>query len=643
MRLKNILFTIAATTWLFSSCSEETLVDGPVISGGEEATISATLSINSVETKAAANYEFPQDDAEKKINNYVIAVFDPEKANVVGLSYGEPDAKESFEVEVVAKCYGEKQPILTLVNLPSVQWEACKAYTTYQQFKDLAVEQAGSFKSSELIKIAEQSERLNKGQMNTFDIKVDQLVARVDVSWTFPVEDGASFEISSFTITGINAESDVVLPAGGIVSTNSKNGKSMISSWEKTTEGNISSFSFYTYEKATEGSPVVIEITGLLKESATDEGTPRSFKYELNPVKNAACKTTGLVHGNLYELEGTFDLKERNIKWAYNLAEWKSRTTEVNVEKGNYLLVTPLEITMPNESVNTDITFQSSSDARVDRSDIKVYVKDALVSAPSGISISCSGTNGTITINSPIPDNYVPRVIKFKVRNDNELVSSEITVNQYPPLYLVGRKSAHNPSSGWTNNSMYVFNALVSNLPSALPKYEDLLRNYSVTNDNTYKTLATEALRYLNNEAKFSYPQLDKDGYTINSTENNRLISPRFMLASQYGTTNGESYSWALTRCLGYTEKQSGKDSAYDDWRLPTIAEMYLIDVLQNTKNSVVQMILGGDYYWSAYCYDSYSSKYGAVQMMDPSKKIGNSSYSAAVRCVRDVKDNEMN
>ena len=74
---------------------------------------------------------------------------------------------------------------MTLVNLPSVQWEACKAYTTYQQFKDLAVEQAGSFKSSELIKIAEQSETLNKGQINKFDIKVDQLVARIDVSWKF--------------------------------------------------------------------------------------------------------------------------------------------------------------------------------------------------------------------------------------------------------------------------------------------------------------------------------------------------------------------------------------------------------------------------------------------------------------------------
>ena len=51
MRLKNILFTIAATTWLFSSCSEETLVDGPVISGGEEATISATKYKKNIKTK----------------------------------------------------------------------------------------------------------------------------------------------------------------------------------------------------------------------------------------------------------------------------------------------------------------------------------------------------------------------------------------------------------------------------------------------------------------------------------------------------------------------------------------------------------------------------------------------------------------
>lgn len=630
MKLKNILFTIAATTWLFSSCSEETLVDGPVISGGEEATISATLSINSVETKAAANYEFPQDDAEKKINNYVIVVFDPEKANVVGLSYGEPDAKESFEVEVVAKCYGEKQPILTLVNLPSVQWEACKAYTTYQQFKDLAVEQIGSFKSSELIKIAEQSERLNKGQMNTFDIKVDQLVARIDVSWTFPVEDGASFEISSFTITGINAESDVVLPAGGIVSTNSKNGKSMTSLWEKTTEGNISSFSFYTYEKTTEGSPVVIEITGLLKESVADEGTTRSFKYELNPVKNAACKTTGLVHGNLYELEGTFDLKERNIKWAYNLAEWKSRTTEVNVEKGNYLLVTPLEIMMPNEKENTDIKFQSSSNVRVE--DIKIYVKDEPVSTPSGFSISCSGTNGAIQITSPIPTNFVPRVIKFKVRNENTLSSPEITVYQYPPLYITQHQSGDQPGSGWSNTSMFIFNTLVANY-SALP-YPPERSDY---NRPDYSEKRIEFTNYVRS-AVTGYPLVDENGYTIDTEENNRRVSPRFMLASQHGTNGAGDYDSKRQYCGTYTERDKNNSNIrYSDWRMPTKAELYMIDVLQNLKESSVTSILGGHWYWSA-------QRSSAIKTMDyPKDNSGYSATKAAVRCVRDVKDNEMN
>ena len=58
------------------------------------------------------------------------------------------------------------------------------------------------------------------------------------------------------------------------------------------------------------------------------------FKYELNPVRKAGvCETTGLVHGNLYKLAGTFDLKERNMKWAYSIVDWVPRTTDVNVER----------------------------------------------------------------------------------------------------------------------------------------------------------------------------------------------------------------------------------------------------------------------------------------------------------------------
>lgn len=642
MRLKNILFTIAATTWLFSSCSEETLVDGPVISGGEEATISATLSINSVETKAAANYEFPQDDAEKKINNYVIVVFDPEKANVVGLSYGEPDAKESFEVEVVAKCYGEKQPILTLVNLPSVQWEACKAYTTYQQFKDLAVEQAGSFKSSELIKIAEQSETLNKGQINKFDIKVDQLVARIDVSWKFSAGEEASFDVSSFKITGINPESDVVLPAGGTVCTNSKKNKSMTSSWDKTEEGCISSFSFYTYEKATEGSPIVIEITGVLKESAMDEGMARTFKYELNPVRKAGvCETTGLVHGNLYKLAGTFDLKERNMKWAYSIVDWVPRTTDVNVEKGNYLLVTPLKITMPNKITDDNsIFYQSSSAISISSDEIKVYILKNNQQEPvvniQGISIQDigDGIKGNIKVISPIPVNFLPRVIEFVVRNNNGL-SEKVRIIQYPPLFLSARTTKESVSGSLNNKSMYIVNVLVANLSDIS---STIIKNGSETDKADFNKLSQQYVNYLKQTVVIGYPAISGEGNTVDSDDNNRLMSPRFMLASHAGTTSKMSYTDAVEHCRGYSEREKSGTSyvTHNDWRLPTLAELYMIDYLQNVQGSGFDMILTGRFYWS-------SRRSEAVQMMDATTNNQSSTSKAAtVRCVRDVKDGEM-
>ena len=133
MRLKNILFTIAATTWLFSSCSEETLIDGPVISGGEEATISATLSINSVETKATTNYETPVSDNEELINNYVIAVFDAARQDVVGLkaetfqkrARPSPKPSTSFSMDCAPASTSRKAAIWRRIFMPSTTtWRA---------------------------------------------------------------------------------------------------------------------------------------------------------------------------------------------------------------------------------------------------------------------------------------------------------------------------------------------------------------------------------------------------------------------------------------------------------------------------------------------------------------------------------------
>lgn len=102
--------------------------------------------------------------------------------------------------------------------------------------------------------------------MNSFDIKLDQLVARVDVSFNFSDEGtGASFEITSFDVSKLNNQSTVLLVEKGITPTNTENIQSSIS-WTKGDNGtSLKSFAFYTYEKVTSNDPVIIKMTGLLK------------------------------------------------------------------------------------------------------------------------------------------------------------------------------------------------------------------------------------------------------------------------------------------------------------------------------------------------------------------------------------------
>ena len=120
---------------------------------------------------------------------------------------------------------------------------------------------------------------------------------------------------------------------------------------------------------------------------------------------------------------------------------------------------------------------------------------------------------------------------------------------------------------------------------------------------------------------------------TVNSVENNRLISPRFALASQAGMNSpGSSYSSFNDYCMRYREYSVIDGVTYDygpgTWRAPTKAEVYLIDVLQNVQACAVNAILEGGAYWSA---DEQINI-----MMDP--RTGNELTSASIRCVRDIK-----
>ena len=139
-------------------------------------------------------------------------------------------------------------------------------------------------------------------------------------------------------------------------------------------------------------------------------------------------------------------------------------------------------------------------------------------------------------------------------------------------------------------------------------------------------------------------PRLDADGFTESSPENTKLVSPSFMIASQLGGTNipGSSgggfggsgikqlpggVQQAKMHCQQYVEVSGGK--VYDDWRLPTAAEIDII--IQHQKSSdAMATVLSGSRYYCAYNLD-------ADQPEHTKSSEGGNSGSCHVRCIRDA------
>ena len=134
-------------------------------------------------------------------------------------------------------------------------------------------------------------------------------------------------------------------------------------------------------------------------------------------------------------------------------------------------------------------------------------------------------------------------------------------------------------------------------------------------------------------------PRLDANGFTESTKENTMLVSPSFMIASQLGTTDmgGGSSTVSIDKARQHCEKYvevtydaAGNMVAYDDWRLPTAAEIDIILDHQYDSQAMVEVLSGGNYYCA---YNPDGS--GNTQYLK--KNTYNSLTSNHVRCIRDV------
>lgn len=230
--------------------------------------------------------------------------------------------------------------------------------------------------------------------------------------------------------------------------------------------------------------------------------------------------------------------------------------------------------------------------------------------------------SGTITVNSPVPTNNGVRYMTFRVTN-SQGSEAYFLVKQYPLEYVTSTQGvrgyradnsysrdiyrALKATEKWdgtstiryTNHSGTQNGEVVGTLNNARMYHIMITRTGGVSYGDEYYTLAN--------------PLIDEDGYTIPTEENTNLVAPSFMIASQLGATFTMSYDNAKRHCQQYREvtkvrQPDGtlKEVTFSDWRLPTLAELKIINKFQGKPDSAIDIVLSGETYWYAYEESSY-------------------------------------
>ena len=91
------------------------------------------------------------------------------------------------------------------------------------------------------------------------------------------------------------------------------------------------------------------------------------------------------------------------------------------------------------------------------------------------------------------------------------------------------------------------------------------------------------------------------NGKTDSRADNAELVSPSFMIASQLGAVRSNGFTsaeMAASHCEQYVEVAED-GTKYDDWRLPTQAEVNIIMKFQKLEDAI-DKVLTGEYYWAA-------------------------------------------
>lgn len=380
----------------------------------------------------------------------------------------------------------------------------------------------------------------------------------------------------------------------------------------------------------------------------------------------------------------------------YTVNEWIRKPINIGGETVNLAYLTLNKYDMEMHNLTDDNTLEFASSSNVEAKITKVWYIDKFgqektlsqVRTNSNQWSESNGKNlceititpdenitGNIHVHGTVPENNTIRYITFELTNEDNITRT-VTVAQYPLEYITniqgwysyrmdfeGTNYEKGENSHYTCATSYTkstdkWSFSTSDYNSFFGSKVAYVQGNGTSSLNYYyyyyyrwsgswnKIETTENLSSLNNarmyhvritatsgEYTLGRPRMI-DGKTDGGKDNEVLVSPSFMIASQLGAVNSnacKSVEMAASHCKQYVETykdKEGKVHHVKGWRLPTKAEVAIIMKFQK-KEDAIDVVLSGNQYWCA----SGCVKTSTGEII--------SSTGSPVRCIRDAYDIE--
>ena len=307
---------------------------------------------------------------------------------------------------------------------------------------------------------------------------------------------------------------------------------------------------FYVYAHAW-GNDVNNETYLLIKLRLRANNGNKDSYYKI-PLKNVLPSSGSVENWNrimrntVYDIQSTITAEGSaeptnpvTIQSSIAVEDWTdTKPVDGTIAEAHYLVVTQ---TKPEMRATDELEIQYISDLPLDEATLRNSLRatypiyDKLGNITYGtpdmskvaVSLTSRGGRTFIKVKSPVPINYVPLTINFtaKQKDSNVLPPVPVTVSQLPPIYVTAKQSQGKILNYWT--SLYA--AVVQLNDNVTGRY---LGTVDILNGMLYTihTIVPQKDMIIGDAT-------ETDGSTKKDAESNKIISPEFIISSQWGDT----------------------------------------------------------------------------------------------------------